>query len=161
MPNCISHTAKLTHVVTGQTGLRASSLFLLRCFFRCSRTTERVNAMGSSFLRWWGDDCSSTEGKAGGQQHDFPCPWAVLPRDKDSPDLKGQMVNGWVAQSALLLLFCQRLTIFGTFFSWFFVGVWGGFLLRGPCPYVSLSVYLKDKKSNFLHTMMERKQTKI
>ena len=81
-PPCTSHTARLTHNVTGPTGLQVSCLFLLRCFFHCSQSTRRVSAMRAHFFGGGCDDHSFTEGETGGQQHDFPCLWAVLPRDK-------------------------------------------------------------------------------
>lgn len=81
-PPCTSHTARLTHNVIGPEGLKASSHFLLSCFFHCSRSTRRVSTMGAYLFGGGGNDHSSTEGKTGGQQHDFPRLWAVLPKNK-------------------------------------------------------------------------------
>lgn len=44
-PPCTSQTARLIHSVTGPTGLKASSLFLLSCFLCCSQSTRKVREM--------------------------------------------------------------------------------------------------------------------
>lgn len=58
------------------------ALFLLSCFLHCSQSTRRVREMWAHFFGDGDDHHSSTEGKNGGQKHDFPCLWAVLPRNK-------------------------------------------------------------------------------
>lgn len=59
--------------------------------------------MGAHLFGGRGDDHLSTEEKLEDSNMTSHVCGLCSPEIKDFPDLKGQMVKGWVAQSALLL----------------------------------------------------------
>lgn len=91
--------------------------------------------MGAAHFFGGAGDHQSTGRKAGGQQHDFLCLWAVLPREKKTLQISR---DRWLKGGSV----CPTLVILSkTHNIWYFFF----FFLRGPCPYANLSIYLKDK----------------
>lgn len=120
-------------------------------FLHCSWSTRRFSAMGAHFFweRW---QSFNNRRKTGGQQHDFPCLWALLLKD-NTPDPEEQIVKGCIAQSALW--FCSCDSVKDTKYL-----VLTSFLFFKRPLLISESQCLFKRQSNFLHTVMEKKYTK-
>lgn len=105
-PLCTSHTVKLIPNVTRQ-GAKSQLFFSSQVFLPLLLKHKEIQHNGGSFLsvvvvttihpqkeNW--RTATMTSHVCG----------LCSSKIKDSPALEGQMVNGWVAQSALLFCFC-------------------------------------------------------